>query len=99
MTLIAGIFNREGHALADTVCRELAQSVSRYPDDVIETIRKPDAFFAKLNIGAFNSKGLIEGGDAISLLTGNLCWKGRAPIVMTISESCMRTCGSVTSID
>ena len=70
MTLIAGIFNRQGHALADTVCRELAQSVSRYPDDVIETIRKPDAFFAKLNIGAFNSKGLIEGGDAISLLTG-----------------------------
>ena len=36
MTLIAGIFNRKGDALADSVCRELAQSVSRYPGDVVE---------------------------------------------------------------
>jgi len=70
MTLIAGIFNRKGKALADSVCRQLAQSVSRHPDDTIETIRKPNAFFAKLDIGAFGSHGVIENDDAISLLTG-----------------------------
>jgi asparagine synthetase B (glutamine-hydrolysing) len=70
MTLIAGIFNRKGKALADSVCRELAQSVSRHPDDAIETIRKPNAFFAKLDIGAFGANGVIESDDAISLLTG-----------------------------
>lgn len=76
MTLIAGIFNRKGQPLADSVCRELAQSVSRHPEDVIETIRKPDAFFAKLDLGAFNSKGLIECGEAISLLTGEPLLEG-----------------------
>jgi asparagine synthetase B (glutamine-hydrolysing) len=70
MTLIAGIFNRKGRALADSVCRELAQSVSRHPGDVVETIRKPNAFFAKLDLGAFSSKGVIESDDTISLLTG-----------------------------
>ena len=70
MTLIAGILNRKGHALADSVCRELAQSVSRHPGDEIETIRKPNAFFAKLDIGAFGSNGAIQTSDAVSLLTG-----------------------------
>jgi asparagine synthetase B (glutamine-hydrolysing) len=70
MTLIAGIFNRKGHAPADSVCRELAQSVSRHPGDVVETIRKPNAFFAKLDIGAFGSNGVLESDDSISLLTG-----------------------------
>ena len=70
MTLIAGIFNRKGHALRDSVCRELAQSVSRHPDDVIETIRKPDAFFAKLDIGALAAKGVCESDEAVSMLTG-----------------------------
>src|SRR5215831_18897873 len=70
MTLIAGIFNRQGQPLADAVCRELAQSLSRQANEAIETIRKPEAFFAKLDIGAFNSKGAIENTDAVSLLTG-----------------------------
>src|SRR6185369_17144913 len=70
MSLVAGIFNRKGHALADSVCRELAESVSRHPDDVVETIRKPNAFFARLDIGAFGLNGVIESDDAISLLTG-----------------------------
>jgi asparagine synthase (glutamine-hydrolysing) len=70
MTLIAGIFNRKGRSLADSVCRELAQSVSRRPEDAIETIHQSNAFFAKLDIGAFGSKGVIHTDDAISLLTG-----------------------------
>ena len=76
MTLIAGIFNRKGHPLADSVCRELAQSVSRHPDDVIKTIRKPNAFFAKLDIGAFSSNAVLESDDAISLLTGEPLLEG-----------------------
>ena len=76
MTLIAGIFNRKGQPLADSVCRELAQSVSRHPEDVIETIRKPNAFFAKLDIEAFNSKAVLESDDAISLLTGEPLLEG-----------------------
>ena len=70
MTLVAGIFNRKGQPLADSVCRELAQTISRHPDDAIETIRKPNAFFAKLDIGAFGSQGVIQSEDAVSLLTG-----------------------------
>ena len=76
MSLVAGIFNRKGHALADSVCRELAQSVSRHPDDVVETIRKPNAFFAKLDIGAFGSNAVLESDDAISLLTGEPLLEG-----------------------
>src|SRR6185503_1120971 len=70
MTLIAGIFNRQGQPLSDSICRELARSVSRQAGDEVEVIRKPNAFFAKLDIGAFGSKGAIEGHDAVSLLTG-----------------------------
>jgi hypothetical protein len=78
MTLIAGIFNRKGNALAESVCRELAQSVSRHPDDTIETIRKPNAFFARLDIGAFNSKAAVQSGGDLSLLAGEPLLEGSA---------------------
>jgi asparagine synthetase B (glutamine-hydrolysing) len=70
MTLIAGIFNRKGQRLSDLVCHEWLQSVSRHPDDAVEVIREPDGFFAKLDIGAFGTNGLLKSGDDISMLTG-----------------------------
>jgi len=76
MTLIAGIFNRKGHPLVNGVCRELAESVSRHPKDAIETISQPGAFFAKLDIAAFGSKGVLDSDNALSLLTGEPLLEG-----------------------
>jgi len=70
MSLVAGILNRHDRPVPDSICSSLAQSVSRHPDDVVETIRKPNAFFAKLDNGAFGSNGVLESDEAISLLTG-----------------------------
>jgi len=76
MTLIAGIVNRQGNVLRDSVCRELAQSISRRSDDSIETIRESNAFFAKVDIGAFGSKSLVQNADSASLLTGEPLLEG-----------------------
>ncbi len=76
MTLIAGIFNRKGQSLADGVCRELAESVSRHPKDAIETIAQPGAFFAKLDIAAFGSQGMLDSDNALTLLTGEPLLEG-----------------------
>ena len=70
MTLIAGIFNRMGQPLSDDVCRELAQSVSRHASDHVEVIRDENSCFAKVDIGVFGSKAVIQRDGAVSLMTG-----------------------------
>lgn len=70
MTLVAGILKRKGQPLSDHVCRELSQSVSRYASDHVEVTRDEYSCLAKVDIGAFGSKGLIQSDGAISLLCG-----------------------------
>jgi hypothetical protein len=71
MTLIAGIFNRKGLPLADSICRDLKQLLSRHDGDQIEVFTEANACFAKLDIGAFGAKGVFQSNDGtISLLTG-----------------------------
>jgi hypothetical protein len=71
MTLIAGIVNRHNQPLADSgVCR-LARSLSRNPADKFDEWRYPSAYFAKIDIGAFNGPGAFADGQGTSSwLTG-----------------------------
>jgi asparagine synthetase B (glutamine-hydrolysing) len=70
MTLIAGIVNRQGRAVDDSACRQLAHSISRDQHDAIAVIREPNACFAQLDIGAFKSPGCVHADGVVSLLTG-----------------------------
>ncbi|HEX3145353.1 MAG TPA: hypothetical protein VHQ64_15380, partial [Pyrinomonadaceae bacterium] len=71
MTLIAGIVNRNNQPLTDSVCASLARSLSRNPADKFDEWQYPNAYFAKLDIGAFNGPGAFadEHGTS-SWLTG-----------------------------
>src|SRR5258706_11794540 len=71
MTLIAGIFNRQGLPLADSICRDLKQSLSRHDGDQIAVFSEANACFAQLDIGAFGAPGVFQSNDGtISLITG-----------------------------
>jgi len=71
MTLIAGIVNRHNQPLTDPVCASLARSLSRNPADKFDEWRYPSAYFAKIDIGAFNGPGAFADGQGTSSwLTG-----------------------------
>jgi len=71
MTLIAGIFSRHGQSPSDSDCANLRQSISRNPDDAVNTFRDHRSFLAKLDIGAFSEPASIVDADgAVTLLAG-----------------------------
>jgi len=70
MSLIAGIINRQGRPIPDSVCSSLGQSISRNPADEVISFRYASAFFAKIDIGAFGEAGSLADERALSLLTG-----------------------------
>jgi asparagine synthase (glutamine-hydrolysing) len=71
MTLIAGIFSRNGQALADADCDSLRQTISRDPIDQVETFRDGRSFFAKVNMGVFGGPGsFMDASGALSLVAG-----------------------------
>ncbi|HEX7721535.1 MAG TPA: asparagine synthase-related protein [Pyrinomonadaceae bacterium] len=71
MSLFAGIINRDGRPLPDSVCSSLGQSISRNPVDKVISFRYANAYFAKIDIGAFGEPGFVEDEHgALSLLTG-----------------------------
>ena len=71
MSLIAGIINRHGRSLPDSVCSRLGQSISRDPADKVTSFRYASAYLAKIDIGAFGEPGSLEDeGGTLSLLTG-----------------------------
>src|SRR5438874_9069485 len=71
MSLVAGIINRQGRPLPDSVCSSLARSISRNPADEVTSFRYASAFFAKVDIGAFGESGALEDQfGSLSLLTG-----------------------------
>lgn len=71
MTLIAGIFSRNGQPLADSDCASLLRSISRNPADEVETFGDGQSFFAKVDIGAFGAPGsFIDANGALTLLAG-----------------------------
>jgi asparagine synthase (glutamine-hydrolysing) len=71
MTLMAGIVSRTDRPLETAVCRELARSISRNPHDQVIEFRDRFSYFAKIDIGAFGTRGIFEGENAaLSLLTG-----------------------------
>ena len=70
MSLIAGIINRQGRPIPDSVCSSLGQSISRNSADEVISFRYASAFFAKIDIGAFGESGSVADELALSLLTG-----------------------------
>lgn len=71
MTMIAGIFSRNGKALAESDCASLRQTISRNPTDEVKTFRDRRSFFARVDIGAFGEPGSFMDIDgALSLLAG-----------------------------
>jgi hypothetical protein len=71
MTLIAGIFSRNGQPPADSDCASLRQAISRNPADEVKTFADGRSFFAKVDIGAFAEAGsLTDTNGALSLLAG-----------------------------
>jgi asparagine synthase (glutamine-hydrolysing) len=71
MTLIAGIFSRNGQQLADSDCASLRQSISRNPIDEVKTFGDGRSFFAKVDIGAFGEPGsFMDANGALTLLAG-----------------------------
>ena len=71
MSLFAGIINRHGRPLPDSVCSSLGQSISRNPVDKVISFRYANAYFAKIDIGVFGEPGFVEDEHgALSLLTG-----------------------------
>jgi asparagine synthase (glutamine-hydrolysing) len=71
MSLIAGILNRHDHPLPDSISSSLAQSISRNPADEVTEFRYTNAFFARVDFGAFGVPGVLtDQQGALSLLTG-----------------------------
>jgi len=71
MTLIAGIFSRQGQPIADADCASLRQAISRNPIDEVETFRDRRSFLAKVDIGVFGEPGsFMDASGALSLLAG-----------------------------
>lgn len=71
MTLIAGIFNRSGSPVTDSMCLSLRQAISRNPADKVELFRDQRSCFAKVDIGALRTPGCLrESSGALSLLAG-----------------------------
>jgi len=71
MSLFAGIINRRGRSLPDSVCSSLAQSISRNPIDEVISFRYASAYFAKIDVGAFGEPGSFANQHGtLSLLTG-----------------------------
>ncbi len=71
MTLIAGIFSRNGQPPNDSDCASLRKSISRNPADEVKTFGDGRSFFAKVDIGAFGELGSFTAADgALSLLAG-----------------------------
>ncbi len=80
MSLFAGIFNRRQHSLQDSVCSSLTRSISRNPADEVTSFLYPNAYFAKIEIGAFGETGSIANeGGTLSLLTGELLLTHQSP--------------------
>jgi hypothetical protein len=79
MSLFAGIINRRGRSLPESVCSSLAQSISRNPIDEVISFRYASAYFAKIDIGAFGKPGFVEDEQgALSLLTGEPLLSGNS---------------------
>jgi asparagine synthetase B (glutamine-hydrolysing) len=71
MTLIAGIFSRNGEPIADSDCVSLRQLISRNPVDQVEVFQDRHSFFAKVDIGVFGETGsMVDTNGAVSLLAG-----------------------------
>jgi asparagine synthase (glutamine-hydrolysing) len=71
MTLIAGIFSRNGQQLADSDSASLRQAISRNPADEVKTFGDGRSFFAKVDIGAFGEPGaFMDANGALTLLAG-----------------------------
>ena len=71
MSLIAGILNRHDRPVPEPFRSSLAQSISRNPADEVTEFRYANAFFARVDIGAFGEPGVLRDEQgALSLLTG-----------------------------
>lgn len=71
MSLVAGIFNRHDRPVPDSICSRLGQSISRNPADEVTWFGCVNAYFAKIDIGAFGeSSSFADESGALSLLTG-----------------------------
>jgi len=71
MSLFAGIINRRGNPLPDSLCSSLDRSISRSPTDELIWFRYANAYFTKIDIGAFGAPASFADPEGIlSLLTG-----------------------------
>jgi asparagine synthase (glutamine-hydrolysing) len=71
MSLFSGIINRYDRPLPDSVCASLARSLSRNAADEVIWFRYANAYFAKIDIGAFSEPASFADQDGtLSLLTG-----------------------------
>jgi asparagine synthase (glutamine-hydrolysing) len=71
MTLMAGIFSRNGQAPADSHCASLRQAISRNPADEVKTFADGRSFLARVDIGAFGEPGsFMDASGALTLLAG-----------------------------
>jgi len=71
MSLVAGIFNRHNRPVPDSTCLSLARLISRNPTDEVTWFGGANAYFVKIDIGAFAESGsFADESGALSLLTG-----------------------------
>lgn len=72
MSFFAGIYSLiDGVSPPDAACAELRNAISRDADEVIVEFSSEWCYFAKVDIGAFGSKGhLDDGAGNFSMLTG-----------------------------
>ena len=70
--MIAGVYSRDGSVpIPDLICSKIKRLLSRSPDDKVQVFKDGRSFFARVDIGAFGSKGeyVGESGD-ITLVAG-----------------------------
>ncbi len=80
MSLIAGIVSRRKQPVPDSVCAELARSISRNPADKVVAFRGATSYLAKVDIGNFGEPGVYEDmTGAVSLLAGEPLLTERQP--------------------
>ena len=71
MSLVAGILNRHDRSVPDSICSSLARSISRNPADEVNWFGCSNAYFVKIDIGAFGESGsFADESGTLSLLTG-----------------------------
>lgn len=73
MTLIAGIVGRSSEwTVPEGLRRTLASSLSRHPSEQLFEIERAGAYFAKVDTGAYDTRGSVEALDgSITIITGN----------------------------